>query len=128
LRGGHAGLERHAAAVGDQVSALHDACAKLLRKHRGEIVHRGLHHKRIADTVADIYAQIAVISRVSGLLDQQGVELSGQERFIADVFCARAALRVEQNLHHIEHNDDDGVTAISRLATRRGAYGFDLAT
>ena len=128
LRGGHAELDRHAQAVGDQVSALHGACAKLLREHRGEIVHRGLHHKRIANAVTDVCAQIAVISRVSGLLDQQGVELSGQERFIADVFCARAALRVEQNLHHIEHNDDDGVTAISRLATRRGAYGFDLAT
>ena len=87
-------------------------------------MHRGLHHKRIANAVTDVCAQIAVISRVSGLLDQQGVELSGQERFIADVFCARAALRVEQNLHHIEHNDDDGVTAISRLATRRGAYGL----
>jgi acyl-CoA dehydrogenase family protein 9 len=127
LRGGHAELERHADAVSEQVGALHDACAKLLREHRGEILHRGLHHKRVSDAVTDIYAQIAVISRVSGLLEDQGVELSGQERFIADVFCNRAALRVRASLRAIERNDDDAVTAIARLAARHGAYGYDLA-
>jgi hypothetical protein len=93
LRGNHEELERHAKAVGDQVAELHEGCAKLLRRHRREIVQRGLHHRRVSDAVADILAQIAVISRVSGLLDDQGLDLSGQERHIADVFCDRAARR-----------------------------------
>ena len=127
LRGNHEELERHANAVGDQVAELHDGCANLLRHHRREIVHRGLHHKRVSDAVSDILAQIAVISRVSGLLDDQGLDLSGQERHVADVFCERAACRVRRNLRQLEHNDDERTTAIARLALRQGRYSFDLA-
>ena len=39
--------------------------------------------KRLADALADIYAQIAVLSRVTAIFDDQGVEPSGQERYIA---------------------------------------------
>ena len=65
----------------------------LLRSHRGEIVWRQLHQKRLANAVADIYGQIAVLSRVTAHLEEHGVEPSGQERYIAQTFCARAAAR-----------------------------------
>ena len=54
--------------------------------------------KRLADNVADIYAQVAVLSRVTSIFEDQGVEPSGQERFIADTFCSRAAARVARQL------------------------------
>ena len=47
-----------------------------------------------ADALSDIYAQIAVLSRVTAIFEDQGVEASGQERFIAETFCTRAARRV----------------------------------
>jgi acyl-CoA dehydrogenase family protein 9 len=56
----------------------------------------------------------------------QGVEPSGQERYIADTFCARAAERVASNLQQIEVNDDERISAIAKLAYRRGEYGYAL--
>ena len=54
--------------------------------------------KRLADAIADVYAQVAVLSRVTSIFENDGVEPSGQERYIADTFCARAASRVRGNL------------------------------
>ena len=67
-----------------------------------------------------------MLSRVSAIFDDQGVEASGQERFIADTFCSRAAARVESNFDQIEHNDDDRMTSIAKLAYKRGEYGYAL--
>jgi acyl-CoA dehydrogenase family protein 9 len=67
-----------------------------------------------------------VLSRVSSIFEDQGVEASGQERFIAETFCTRAARRVEIELDKIERNDDDRMHSIARLAYKRGAYGYAL--
>jgi acyl-CoA dehydrogenase family protein 9 len=122
----HPELSEHADAVADQVKQLRGVTESLLREHRGGIVERQLHQKRLADSVADIFAQIAVLSRVSSIFADQGVEPSGQERYIAETFCARAASRVRARLEQTSGNDDDRMTAIAKLAYRRGEYGYAL--
>ena len=89
----HGELEELAGSVSGQVGRLRSVTEGLLRSHRGEIVWRQLHQKRLANAVADIYGQIAVLSRVTAHLEEHGVEPSGQERYIAQTFCARAAAR-----------------------------------
>jgi acyl-CoA dehydrogenase family protein 9 len=54
------------------------------------------------------------------------VEASGQERHIARSFCKRAERRVHSQLDQIEHNDDEHIQTIAKLAYRRGAYGYAL--
>ena len=81
--------------VSDQVKQLAAVSEKALRKHGKDIILRQFIQKRIADAVADIYAQVAVLSRVTSIFEDQGVEVSGQERYIAETFCTRAAGRVE---------------------------------
>jgi acyl-CoA dehydrogenase family protein 9 len=76
--------------------------------------------------VSDIYAQIAVLSRVTAIFDEHGVEPSGQERYIAETFVPRAARRVNGSLDQIESNDDERMTAIAKLAYKRGEYGYAL--
>jgi acyl-CoA dehydrogenase family protein 9 len=122
----HPELKGHAEAVGEQVKELAAVSEKLLRTHRKAIVEQQLQQKRIADSLADIYAQIAVLSRVSSIFEDQGVEPSGQERFIADTFCTRAAGRVRSRFRQIERNDDERMTAIAKLAYKRGEYGYAL--
>ncbi len=102
----------------DQVKRLASASESVLREHKGEIVERQFHQKRLADAVADVYAQIAVLSRVTAIFDEHGVEPSGQERYIAQTFCTRAAQRVNAQLDQIESNDDERMTAIAKLAYR----------
>ncbi len=118
----HPELEPHADAVSDQVEELRAVTETLLREHKGGIVERQFQQKRLADAVADIYAQVAVLSRVTAIFDDQGVEPSGQERYIADTFCARAADRVRgrpsRQIESQRRRADDGDRE-ARLQARR---------
>jgi acyl-CoA dehydrogenase family protein 9 len=122
----HPELSAHADAVSEQVRELSAATESLIRKHKADITLKQLHQKRLADAIADVYAQVAVLSRVTAIFADQGVEASGQERFIADSFCSRAAGRVRSQLRQLEHNDDERMTAIAKLAYKRGEYGYAL--
>jgi acyl-CoA dehydrogenase family protein 9 len=112
--------------VSDQVKRLRDVTESLLREHKREIVERQFAQKRIADSIADIYAQIAVLSRVTRIFEDQGVEPSGQERYIAETFCTRAASRVRSRFDQVSDNDDERMSAIAKLAYKRGSYGYAL--
>ena len=116
----------HADAASEQVKRLRDVSESLLRKHKSEIAERQFAQKRLADSLADVYAQIAVLSRVTSIFEDQGVEPSGQERYIAETFCTRAAERVRSRFDQLEHNDDERMSAIAKLAYKRGEYGYAL--
>ena len=122
----HGELAKHADAVSEQVQELRSVSEKLLREHKKGIIERQFQQKRLSAAVSDIYAQIALLSRVSSILEDQGVEVSGQEIYIADTFCTRAAGRVASALRQIESNDDERMTSIAKLALKRGSYGYAL--
>ncbi|HEX2233492.1 MAG TPA: hypothetical protein VHG69_09020, partial [Thermoleophilaceae bacterium] len=120
----HEELEPLAASVSDQVKRLRSVTEGLLREHKGEIILRQFQQKRLAHAVSDIYAQIAVLSRVTDHFQEHGLEPSGQERYISNTFCTRAAHRVDAALDQIESNDDERMVAIAKLAYKRGEYGY----
>lgn len=122
----HTELKSHADAVSEQVKELRSHSESLLREHKKGIIEAQFQQKRIADAAADIFAQVAVLSRVTAIFDDQGVEPSGQERFIAETFCERAGARVRSNFRQIESNDDQRMKAIAKLAYKRGEYGYAL--
>jgi acyl-CoA dehydrogenase family member 9 len=119
-------LSELAAPVADQVKRLRAVSEGLLRRYGREITDQGMHHKRLAAALADVYAQVAVLSRVTSIFADQGVEASGQERYIAETFCTRASRRVNIELDKIESNDDERMHSVARLAYKRGAYGYAL--
>jgi acyl-CoA dehydrogenase family protein 9 len=120
----HEELSPLADGASDQVKRLRSVSEGLLREHGKDIMARQFHQKRLADAVADVYAQVAVLSRVTSIFEEQGVEPSGQERYIAETFCTRAARRANAALDQVEDNDDERMTAIAKLAYRRGEYGY----
>jgi acyl-CoA dehydrogenase family protein 9 len=120
----HDELDDLAGSVSEQVNRLRSVTEGLLREHRSGITERQFHQKRLASAVSDVYAQVAVLSRVTAHLDEHGVEPSGQERYICDTFCRRAAARVTLALDQIERNDDERMVAIAKLAYKRGEYGY----
>jgi acyl-CoA dehydrogenase family member 9 len=122
----HPELSELADSVSDQVKALRGVTESLLREHKEGIVDRQFAQKRIADSIADIYAQFAVLSRVTRIFEDQGVEPSGQERYIAETFCTRAASRVRSALNQVEQNDDERMISIAKLALKRGEYSYAL--
>jgi acyl-CoA dehydrogenase family protein 9 len=122
----HPELAPQALSVSEQVKRLREVCEGLLRTERKGVVERQFHQKRLADAVADIYAQIAVLSRISAIFERDGVDASEQERFIAETFCTRAGSRVRSRFKQLESNDDERMTAIAKLAYKRGEYGYAL--
>jgi acyl-CoA dehydrogenase family protein 9 len=120
----HSELSSLAAPIADQVKRLRDVTESQLREHKGGIALKQFTQKRLSDAVSDIYGQIATLSRVTSIFEEQGVEPSGQERYIAETFCTRAARRVRENLDAVESNDDERMTAIAKLAYKRGEYGY----
>lgn len=120
----HDELSELADALTSQVKDLRSVSESLLRKHGKGIVGKQFQLKRLADAVSDIYAQVAVLSRVTSIFDEHGVEPSGQERYIAETFCTRAASRVNAQFNQIDSNDDERVVAIAKLAYKRGSYGY----
>ncbi|MFL5781765.1 MAG: acyl-CoA dehydrogenase family protein [Thermoleophilaceae bacterium] len=122
----HPELSALADPITDQVKRLRSVAEGQLREHRGAIAERQFIQKRLSDAVSDVYAQIAVLSRVTAIFEDQGVEPSGQERYIAETFCPRAAGRVSAALDQVESNDDERMTAIAKLAYKRGEYGYGL--
>lgn len=122
----HPELDDLARPVGDQVKRLRHEGEALLRRHGKGITEHGMSHKRYSEALSDILAQIAVLSRVSSIFAEQGVEASGQERYIAETFCRRARRRVDASLDRLERNDDDRMHSIARLAYKRGSYGYAL--
>jgi acyl-CoA dehydrogenase family member 9 len=122
----HEELASLAEPLTDQVKRLRSVSESLLREHGKGIMTKQFQQKRLAAAVSDIYAQLAVLSRVTAIFEEQGVEPSGQERYIAETFVPRAARRVERDLDQIEANDDERMTAIAKLAYKRGEYGYAL--
>jgi acyl-CoA dehydrogenase family protein 9 len=122
----HPELKEHADSISDQVRELRSVSESLLREHRKGIMERQYQQKRIYAAISDILGQIAVLSRVTAMFEDQGVEPSGQERYIADTFCDRAARRVRSSFRQIESNDDERMSAIAKLAYKRGEYGYAL--
>jgi acyl-CoA dehydrogenase family protein 9 len=122
----HPELSQQADSVGDQVKRLRDVTEGLLREHGKGIVERQFQQKRLSDAISDIFAQVALISRVTSILEDQGADVSGQEIYIADTFCTRAAGRVRRAFDQIEDNDDQRMVAIAKLALKRGEYGYAL--
>jgi acyl-CoA dehydrogenase family protein 9 len=120
----HPELAKLARPIRDQVKRLRSVAEGQLRTHKEGIALKQFVQKRLSDAVSDIYGQIATLSRVTAIFEEQGVEPSGQERFIAETFCTRAADRAESNLDQVESNDDERMTAIAKLAYKRGEYGY----
>jgi acyl-CoA dehydrogenase family member 9 len=108
-----------------QVVALRNASEHLLRTHGRSIQERQGSLKRLADSAADIYAQVATISRVSDVVEGTASGY-GDELMIARVFCRRAADRVDRALGNIDANDVTPFHDIAEAVYERNGYGHSI--
>ena len=99
----------------------------LLRRHGKQIHLRQFAQKRVAEIAIDLYAMVAVLSRVTRTLEEKGgVEKCQLEMAIADSFFTRANRRIRGNFKGIDRNDDDAMKLIANKAYEAGKYPFDL--
>lgn len=127
VSGAHPALGERADAVTDQVQALRDTSERLVREHGVGIKDRQAQLKRLTHAAIEAYAQIATISRVTDVLDETTTTQElGEEAFIADTFCRRAARRGERWLHQTEDNDDEAMRRIATAVLDRGGYRHSI--
>jgi acyl-CoA dehydrogenase family protein 9 len=124
----HASVAHLATPVSEQVTRLRSTTESLLRTYRTGITQRQWHLKRLAHAALDVYAQVATISRVTQRLDEQGPDLAGRERYLAEAFCTRAAARVDRQLRTVANNDDERTTNIATLTLEHRGYPTPLFT
>ena len=122
----HPELRPLAEPLSGQVGRLRDQGERLLREHGRDVRFRQHQQKRLAHVSMDIVAQIATLSRITALMNAEGVDGTATERFIAETYVRRATRRVEQQFELMEHNDDEVIHQIARVAYRRGGSGFEL--
>lgn len=125
LAGASAELTEEADRCARQVVALRNATEHLLRTHGRSVQDRQGSLKRLADSAADIYAQLATISRVSDVV-AGGDSGYGDEVMIARVFCRRAADRVERALGNIDADDVIPFHRVAEAVYARRGYGHSI--
>ena len=123
----HPELKDHADAVSEQVQQLRAVSESLLREHRDEIAMRQFQQKRLYTAVSDILAQVAVLSRVTADLRGPGRRALGPGALHRrHLLQPRRRPRRAAPSAQIESNDDERMTAIAKLAYKRGEYGYAL--
>jgi acyl-CoA dehydrogenase family protein 9 len=118
-------LSEEADSCSRQVVALRNAAEHLLREHGRSVQERQGSLKRLANTAADIYAQIATISRVSDVVEN-GEGGYGDEVMIARVFCRRAADRVDRALENIDAEDVEPFYRVAEAVYARAEYAHSI--
>jgi len=98
---------------------------RLLRKHGKEIIEKQFAMKRLGNIMIDMFALIAVISRVSQALEENGQEKCKKELDILQVFAGQCRGRIKRNYSKIDSNDDEIIKSLSDHAVENEAYTWD---
>jgi acyl-CoA dehydrogenase family member 9 len=122
----HPSLAPEADQVARYAGVFANAAETILRKHGKKVVDREYQHERLADVVIDLFAQIAVLSRVTSSIAKKGEEKAAGEVEIARWFCHEALHRMVGNLKALERNRDGLMTRISDRVYEAGGYPYDL--
>jgi acyl-CoA dehydrogenase family member 9 len=122
----HPELRPLAEPLSDQIAQLRERSEQLLRAHGRDVRSKQHQQKRLAHAAMDIVGQIATLSRITAVMNQQGADGTATERFIAETYISRARARVSREFARIEHNDDEVTDQIAHVAYRRGGSGFQL--
>jgi acyl-CoA dehydrogenase family protein 9 len=121
----HPQLGDETAKFNEYAKALHEATERVLMKHGKDIILKQFVQRRLADMVIDLYAMIAVISRVDTLLKANEKEAQ-QDLLVARTFVEEAWRRVRRNLRQIDENIDRERKQICEMVYESGGYPFKV--
>ena len=105
---------------------LSKAATAFLKRHRGNVVGKQYAQKRLAESAIDIFAGLAVLSRVSTMLRTKTAGECTQEMRIAKIFAETAKVRIAENLRMLERPEDELVSGLSDFIVGGGKYPWDI--
>lgn len=101
----HPKLSEAVGKFNEYAKELHGATERVLMKYGKEIILKQFIQRRLADMTIDLYAMVAVISRVDTLLKQKSANVE-QDLLLANTFVDEAWRRVRRNARQIDDNSD----------------------
>jgi len=122
----HEALKDEVGKFEEYAKELHLATEKVLSKYRKNIIHQEFILNRLADMTIDLYAMIAVISRVDSLLKEKGQKKAQKQLTICKTFCEEAWRRIRRNARQVDNNIDPWRKEIATNACENNGYQFDL--
>ncbi|MCH8872933.1 acyl-CoA dehydrogenase family protein [candidate division KSB1 bacterium] len=122
----HEALKDEVGKFEEYAKELHRATEKVLSKYRKNIILQEFILNRLADMTIDLYAMIAVISRVDSLLKEKGQKKAQKQLTICKTFCEEAWRRIRRNARQVDNNIDPWRKEISTDACEANGYQFDL--
>jgi acyl-CoA dehydrogenase family protein 9 len=125
LAGIHPKLGDEAAKFNEYAKALREATERVLMKHGKDIILKQFIQRRLADMVIDLYAMLAIISRVDTLLKANANEAQ-QDLLVAKTFIDKAWRRIRRNYRQIDDNTDRERKRVCEMVYERGGYPFKV--
>jgi len=98
------------------------ATERILIKYGKHIVKKQIIQRRLADAMIDLYAMIAVISRVDTCIKEKGEENCKKEIELCNAFCEKAWRRIRRNILMIDKNDDNRILDIAAFTIEDEAF------
>ena len=118
LDGLHPELRKESQTLAHLTTLLARSVARVLAKHRENILDMELLQSRIAWSAVDLYASAAVLSRLQLMLETTPTQNGRAKQLRRDLlvgkgFCHRAADRTERRLRELFANQDSDVLAVA---------------
>jgi acyl-CoA dehydrogenase family protein 9 len=108
------------------VERFHRTVDSAIMKFGKRVIDRQLMLKRFADIAIDLYAMLAVLSRVTSRINAVGEEAAQPEIDIVRIFCEDAWRGVRRNLRQIRRHQDRSVRRVAAHMAERQSYDFSL--
>jgi acyl-CoA dehydrogenase family protein 9 len=121
----HPRLKDHKSYFEKHVAELKNATDRAIIRYRAGIVDRQLVLERLANMAIELLATACVISRTQSLIDSQGLDRSGDEMALCDLFCIESGRRFRTNrlaLDGSEEEVDSTRRAVARVVRREKRY------
>ncbi len=101
------------------------AVDRALRRHGEKLVDEQLVLRRLADALIDLFAYAAMLSRISGSIENHGEAAGRAERELLRAFAAGAGRRVKARLEGIDTAEDAALQEVAEHVLAAQKYPWD---
>jgi acyl-CoA dehydrogenase family protein 9 len=122
----HPALAAQAKIFEEYTQRLSKASDELLMRYGKDIIGMQFPTKRVAEVAIDLFVGLCVLSRVTSLLKERGVEKCQEEIRIAQIFTAQAKRRMHQNILRLITHEDEDMKLLADAVVSRGGYDWDI--
>jgi acyl-CoA dehydrogenase family protein 9 len=122
----HPLLQREAGVFEHYVAELGRNVERVVRRHADQLHERQFTQARVADTVVDLYALAAVLSRATSAIALRGEEGARREVDLCMLFAAAAEARLAATAAAFDTNQDALKKTIAARTSSDGGYPLDI--